>query len=1832
MSLEKEEVDLLKKKRSTFRRNTTKLVNKVLDLRNAEEDNDTVLLKSYSEQLKTQRDELKDLDNKILGYALENEDDDACDKEVEDSSEYSGKITQALVFIKEALGGDDDAASIKSSGSRRMQRSASKESIASDCSQYSNHSDTGKRKVRVKLPQLEIKKFSGKIQDFQEFWDSFVSAIHENDELADVDKMKYLKGYLEEPARTVIAGVPVTDSNYQTAVDLLKKRFAKPSMLEHAHINQMVNIQPVFNEDDVTRLRKFRDQIETNFRGLEALSVDQGTYSKIVVPVLVEKLPKQLKFSMVRSRRKSVLEWSLDELIAELDLELEVRENHADLLRISGGRPKQEETKQQTRSKGPNTASALFTPEGKQKCVYCTEEHKSSECTIHTDPEDRKGILKKYARCFVCLKANHRSFECRSRLRCSQCKAKHHVSICSSVPLKPENKDAPSSAPGSKLSPIAPAWVGSMCSGDSVALQTALANVNDKKDCNVRVLFDSGSHRSFISAKAVENLGLRPVRRENLSIKAFGCRETDDSVRDVVEFYLVPLRGEKKVKVSCFVVDDITSIANIHVEEVKKLYPHLHMIYFSDVSRLEDKLSIQILIGSDFQWEFMEGEEIRGGPHEPVAVKTTLGWVLSGPLRGEKFDSSPECSVNFLPCEPSAAKLIDEQVNKLWDLDSLGIRPNDDVHEALIDDIVFTGERYSVSLPWKAGCGPLPLNYNNCVARLKSQVRKLKQDPKILCEYDRIISEQLETGIISRVTEMEDPEKVSYLPHSAVVRENAETTKVRVVYDASCKDKNTGTSLNDCLHVGPSLTPLIFDILLRFRDARVALVGDIAKAFLNIEVNPADRDCLRFLWLDDINAEEPEIIVLKFNSVVFGVTSSPFILNAVLRHHLSSFQDSDPDFVAQMSQSFYVDDLVTGSPNATEAYSLFCKARERMMKGGFSLRKWKTNDAELREQILQKEKGSESVDSQEEQSFAKESLGPLQETGGKTKVLGIIWDNEKDMLQFDLTKMATNSQVERPTKRGILSTLAMSFDPLGLTSPIGVQAKILFQELCKEKLEWDDPIPENKVGEWEEWIHGLNEVKTLTIPRCVHDETEGELLSCQLHGFGDASKKAYCAAVYLVCETTKGRYTKLLCSKTRVAPLKDLTIPRLELMSARILAVLMDNVYKALCSQVTFDKVKYWLDSKTALYWIYNQGEWKQWVQFRVSEILRLTKKSDWGHVGGKDNPADIGSRGVSALVLKDSKMWWEGPEWLRENEENWPKTLVLEDSKEIKEERKKMCVLSVVTEKSEKLSNVMDVERFNSLNKLLRVTAWVRRFVNNLKLKKEKRELKKGSLEVEEIKEAEKMWIQDAQKMLKESANFEKTRVHLGIIEKNGLLVCQGRLENSDLDLESKYPVILPKEHKLAQLIVLDCHEKVHHLKVRATLAELRSRFWIPRGRQFVKKILKPCFRCRYLEGKSFNAPATAALPDFRVTEAPPFSTTGVDFAGPLFVKAKNGEMVKSYICLFSCFITRAVHLELVSDLATSTFVNCLRRFCARRGTPVRIVSDNAKTFKATSKLLHELLTATEVANFLVSKRITWRFNLDRSPWWGGAFERMVGSVKRCLRKVLGNARLTQDELSTVLTEVEATLNSRPLTYQHEEFDSQVLTPSHLLVGRRISPLSNDFNNDDLDFEEENNFSLSKRFAYLTKKLSHFWKRWHTEYLSGLREEHKLKQAEPNTICKGDIVIVQDENNPKRNTWKIAIVEQLVKGKDGETRGAKVRKASRKGKPEILNRPLQKLYPLEIHCSDVCEEGKDREKSQKEMVRVNEVKNENENTGRARLRRAAAQDARWKSQLMLDP
>ncbi len=926
--------------------------------------------------------------------------------------------------------------------------------------------------------------------------------------------------------------------------------------------------------------------------------------------------------------------------------------------------------------------------------------------------------------------------------------------------------------------------------------------------------------------------------------------------------------------------------------------------------------------------------------------------------------------------------------------------------------------------------------------RVKGQIDKLRSQPKILEECDKIIKEQEEKGIIEKVSELEKAENSHYLPNQTVVRENAETTKVRMVFDASSKEGIKGTFLNDCLHVGLPMTPMLFDILLRFRENNVSLVGDVEKAFLNIEVDPIDRDCLRFLWVEDIYAKDIIVLVFRFNRVVFGLNSSPFLLNAVIRYHLDMFKETDPEFAAKLSNSFFVDDLCVSVRTVGEAIELYKKSCERMQQAGFKLRKWKTSDQTVREYISRDQ--SKENENASGHTYAKKTLNGSENVDGKSKVLGIIWDENKDCLEIELDKSESKgTDIKKVhTKRSLLSALAKLFDPLGIVSPVTVIGKLFFQQLCIEGIDWDDELPKDMLRKWEALLSDLDKVESIVIPRCIHENDEGDNVRYSLHGFGDASSKAYCAVIYLVCETADRTYCRLICSKTRIAPIKKLTIPRLELMSAKILASLMETVKNALSSQIDIHEIRLWLDSKTALFWIRNSGEWKQFVQHRVNEILRIADKELWGHCPGKDNPADLGSRGVNASKLVESTSWWEGPKWLSMGKRSWPQSELLEETLDVVDEKKKSSVVVCTVESELKgLSNVIDASRYSTVNKLLRVSAWVLRFIKNIKSKHEQERIREGHITVAEIGIAEGMWIKDCQSMFSKERD-EKMFKSLGVFEDDGILRCKGKLDNSSLEPEAKWPILLQKDHRVTELIIQESHKRVKHMKVRATLADLRTRYWVPKGRQCVKRIVNRCITCKYLDGKSYDDPKSAQMPDFRAQEAPSFQRVGIDFAGPLFIKSSNSDVSKVYIALFSCCSTRAIHLELVEDLSFNTFIRSFRRFIARRGVPSLVISDNAKTFKAAAKFVDRLNKESDFQDFMLEKRIEWKFNLERTPWWGGFFERMVGTVKRCLRKILGNARLSYDELNTCLVEVEGTINDRPLTYVYDELSSEPLTP----------------------------------------------------------------------------------------------------------------------------------------------------------------------------------------------
>ena len=618
----------------------------------------------------------------------------------------------------------------------------------------------------------------------------------------------------------------------------------------------------------------------------------------------------------------------------------------------------------------------------------------------------------------------------------------------------------------------------------------------------------------------------------------------------------------------------------------------------------------------------------------------------------------------------------------------------------------------------------------------------------------------------------------------------------------------------------------------------------------------------------------------------------------------------------------------------------------------------------------------------------------------------------------------------------------------------------------------------------------------------------------QLHGFCDASNLAIAAVVYLRTEHSNGRIdVNLVASKSRVAPIKKQTTPRLELLGATILARLIKSIVRILTSLRLDLEVILWTDSFTVLCWIRNNRVWKPYVQNRIKEIREITREYEWRHCPGESNPADIPSRGCTGGELAKSQIWWNGSEFLTCSRDQWPPELQptstdrdqanLETMKNPPLITRSLSGISSSTKDVIQVEKIIDIRRYSTKIKLLRVTARVFRF---LKITRKKLSTSSFELSASELHEAEQLWIRCVQ-----SSTFQEEILcirsggcnakfkQLGMfIDDDHIIRCEGRISESSAPEPAKQPILLPPKHPFTELIVRESHEIVHHNGIRETLNCIHGRFWVLRGREAVKRIVRKCVTCRKFEGKPFSTPKDPPLPASRVSDQAPFTHTGIDFAGPLYATTAQTTR-KVYIYLFTCASTRAIHLELVYSLSVPSFLQAFRRFAARRGLPARILTDNAKTFKYAFKEVKNILRSTEVQRELATKGVAWDFIIKRAPWHGGFWERMIQCTKRCLKKSLGRTSLDFEALRTLLVEIETTINNRPLTYLYddEEGISYPLTPSQLIYGRQIdlTPNTRQF------AIISTNQSLTKKAKYHRALLKQFTHRWRKEYLLSLRE-----------------------------------------------------------------------------------------------------------------------------------
>ena len=682
-------------------------------------------------------------------------------------------------------------------------------------------SSTPNGNVSARLPKLILPNFKGETTKWQSFWDSFKSAVHENTTLSPVEKFNYLISLLEGTASRTIQGLTLTEANYHSAIELLKERFGQPQQIISAHMDELLKIQGCNDSDRFTSLRYVYDKITVHVRGLASLGVDSEQYGSLLIPIVMAKLPSELRLRIARVAKGSV--WKIDELLDVIRQEVEAKEI-SERVRATDQKPS---TYHRNR---PSTASALFSKaelndKGSSliKCVYCEAPHYSASCAKVTDTKLRRNILFESKRCFKCLKPGHQVKNCRKPNGCRSCGGHHHQSICSNASLgsKRETNDEESNKQERDIEEKPATRTTCAKTKENVLLQTATAtalNEDGSKSTTVRILFDTGSQRSYITDNLKTRLGLKPTKTETLQLNTFGEKGYRKQRCDVAAVRL-KTNARELLEISALSYPVICSPlpGKVNVKE----YSHLHGLRLAD-SSIENQ-PIDVLIGSDYYWEFIEGETIRGHAG-PTAVNSKFGWLLSGPVKKTTNCTSSKVvsnlvvsGFNAVPHDivPENDEMLNYTLKRFWETEAIGIKESTtDINPSITPEctkpkISHNGRYYEASLPWKDDCMPTSNNYGLCVSRLRYLYYNLKKKPALLKEYDGIIREQCKAGIIERVPNevSKEPEVkgVHFSPHHAVVRTSRETTKVRVVYDGSAKSTKDDRSLNDCLHMAQTI-------------------------------------------------------------------------------------------------------------------------------------------------------------------------------------------------------------------------------------------------------------------------------------------------------------------------------------------------------------------------------------------------------------------------------------------------------------------------------------------------------------------------------------------------------------------------------------------------------------------------------------------------------------------------------------------------------------------------------------------------------------------------------------------------------------------------------------------------------------------------------------------------------------------------------------------------------------------------------------------------------------------------------------------------------------------
>jgi len=1526
----------------------------------------------------------------------------------------------------------------------------------------------------------------------------------------------------------------------------LDDKYGDPSKITDSIISGITKFRKIENDDN-KRIIEFINLIERAFHDLKGVKMEQEINNTNFVSIIESKLPKNLALNWYR-------------MIHEVDSKIDKADKFPHLMKfLITERNALEYAMVDLRTSCERKTVNFVDANLQNRClIHQSGSHKTADCKqfLELPVHEKYEILKENLACFGCLSSDHILRFCKNKVSCPHgCGKFHHESL--HIEKKPVNHMNLASAPGpSCIFPI-------------MRVRSGIQYVN--------VLWDTCASVSLITEAKSKELKLRGTP-SNLCISMVGGVEKSYASTKY-NLPLTDLNG-RTFMVEVYSIDKISeNIGDIDMLKVATFFSGVNL------QRVRPKGSVDVLIGYNYAAWHPVPKLFAG---QLVILSNSFGMCLGG-SHPEIFEETKKidntCYINVI-----SSKNI---VSDFFSVESLGVEcqprcgsckcgtcavgsKNCSLKEErelkLIESKLWFSEKgyWEAAYPWIRDPMNLPNNRSYAMKLLLSTEKRLKKDISHANAYSEQINDMVTRNVARKLSERELKNYDGpsfYITHHAVYKPTSKTTPLRIVFNSSANFH--GHVLNDYLAKGPNVfLNSLFGILIRFRENHIGFMGDIKKMYNSIRIPQKDQHCHRFLWRDLDERKDPETYVIT--RVNMGDRPSGSIACAALRKTAERECLNFPRESKIILNSSFMDDIIDSAENLEIVHRITKNVSEMLKKVDFHIKEWVVSNSDKLYIDLKDFKITDI---------------------GSERVLGVSWDVSGDQFKYDLdlnfSKRGRKNEsqdfdnlLKIPdilTKRIVLSKLNSIYDPLGLVGSFIIKGKILMRQLWTDcvNLDWDDEIPVDMYNKWVKFFNEMSQLSKVVIDRCVKPlYAQGNpILIC----FSDASKEAYGAVSYIRWGTNSGQFeTRLLASKSRIAPVKTLTIVRLELLGAVLSKRLRNSIEKE--TRVKFDRVLHIVDSEIVRAMIQRESYgFNTFASTRIGEIRNGTEPSEWYWVKGSDNIADVLTRGEIPCEIGENSIWQRGPQFLKLPIEDWP---IRQDCsvQDLPETVGKLFKFEASVKPKSLISKLICIERFSNYHKLLRVTARI------LMLKIKPYSLKRinESITVKSLQAAIHYWTTQSQLSIaseladgvKGQGQFRKLRP---IIDEDGIYVVGGRAARwFEASYDKRLIPILAKD-EFSRLYVEMVHNKKHG-GVESDVATVRLKFWIVGLRQLCVHVKDKCIYCRKLH-KKVASQKMGLLPKERLKPAPAWCSVGIDLFGPLEVKGEVNKRCigKVYGVIFFCLPTTAVHIDISSDYSTDAFLCVFRRFVSLRGCPNTIISDSGSQLLGASKILTSISKEWnwgEISEFSLKNGIEWRFSPGDAPWWNGCCESLIRSIKKSLFLSIGEHRVTFSEMQTVCFEAANLANERPIGIKPGQYsECAYLCPNDLLLGRATSkaPVG--------PWSEKK--SISRRFRFIQSVIDMFWKKWTLLYFPHMIIQRKWHH-EARNIKPGDIVLVADKNLP-RSQWKLCRVTTVEPGIDGKVRRVSLMYKNKSSDTVItIDRPVQKIVvvlPVEEQC-----------------------------------------------------